>query len=156
MEAELKKFLKIEEEFWRQKAGMKWFSDGDKNTKFFHSYVKRWRKNLYISEKENDQGVKVQTNAKTGEEAVNYFSEQFKEENITIYFSMLDLIEKSITEEENEEMVRLPEQDEVKRVVFELNGSSAHGHDGFSGLFFQICWEIVGGDIIDLPKYVTH
>ncbi|KAK4723823.1 hypothetical protein R3W88_026602 [Solanum pinnatisectum] len=59
MEVELKKFLKIEEEFWRQTAGMKWFSNGDKNTKFFHSYVKGRRKKLHISEIENDQGVKV-------------------------------------------------------------------------------------------------
>ncbi|KAH0666246.1 hypothetical protein KY285_027452 [Solanum tuberosum] len=34
-EAELKRYLHIEEEYWKQKAGMKWFIDGDKNTKFF-------------------------------------------------------------------------------------------------------------------------
>lgn len=29
---ELQKFKKIEEEYWKQKAGMKWFTEGDKNT----------------------------------------------------------------------------------------------------------------------------
>lgn len=38
-EAELKIYLHIEDEYWRQKAGMKWFTDRDKNMKFFHAYV---------------------------------------------------------------------------------------------------------------------
>jgi len=29
------KFYAIEEKFWKQKAGMQWFEDGDGNTKFF-------------------------------------------------------------------------------------------------------------------------
>ncbi|KAK4730439.1 hypothetical protein R3W88_023427 [Solanum pinnatisectum] len=41
---DLKRFMKIEEEFWKQKAGMRWFKDGDKNTKFFHAYVNGRRK----------------------------------------------------------------------------------------------------------------
>jgi len=55
--AELKKYLQVEEDFWRQKAGMKWFSDGDRYTKFFHSYVKGKRKKLHIDEIVTDQGI---------------------------------------------------------------------------------------------------
>lgn len=32
-EADLKRYLHIEEEFWRQKDGMKWFSDKERTTK---------------------------------------------------------------------------------------------------------------------------
>ncbi|KAH0770267.1 hypothetical protein KY290_014248 [Solanum tuberosum] len=39
VEAGLKNYLRLEEEFWRQKAGMKWFKEGGMNTKIFHSYV---------------------------------------------------------------------------------------------------------------------
>lgn len=39
-ETDLKRFLYIEEEFWRQKVGMKWFAEGERNTNFFHPYVK--------------------------------------------------------------------------------------------------------------------
>lgn len=54
----------------------------------------------------------------------------------------------------------------LKKVVFGLNGESTCGPDGFTGHFFQACWEIVGADIVDivqsffqgntLPKSITH
>lgn len=49
-EEELNNYLKVEEEFWKQKAGMKWFKDGDRNTRFFHNYVKGRRKKLKLTE----------------------------------------------------------------------------------------------------------
>lgn len=38
-EAELSRFMKLEKEFWQIKGEMRYFKQGDKNTKFFHSYV---------------------------------------------------------------------------------------------------------------------
>lgn len=38
--ANLKRYLHIGEKYWRKKMVMKWFKDRDRNTKFFHSYVK--------------------------------------------------------------------------------------------------------------------
>lgn len=48
-EAELNKYLHIKEEYWKQKAGMKWFNDGDINTRLFHNYVKVKRKKIQLS-----------------------------------------------------------------------------------------------------------
>uniref|UniRef100_M0ZKY9 RNA-directed DNA polymerase (Reverse transcriptase) n=1 Tax=Solanum tuberosum TaxID=4113 RepID=M0ZKY9_SOLTU len=63
-------------------------------------------------------------------------------------------------------MERLPTEDKVKRVIFSLNGDSSSGPDGFSGQFFQSCWNIIGEDITnmvraffcgqELPRYITH
>ncbi|XP_060170627.1 uncharacterized protein LOC132601563 [Lycium barbarum] len=36
-QAELKKYLHFEEEFWRQKANVTWFAEGERNTRFFHN-----------------------------------------------------------------------------------------------------------------------
>ncbi|XP_070045254.1 uncharacterized protein LOC142163874 [Nicotiana tabacum] len=38
-QAELKRYLSIEEQYWKQKAGMTWFAEGDRNTRFFHNHV---------------------------------------------------------------------------------------------------------------------
>jgi len=57
-----------------------------------------------------------------------------------------------ISDYQNKEMTKLPSHDEVKKVVCILNGDSACGPDGFSGLFFQSCWEIIGEDITKLVR----
>lgn len=56
--------------------------------------------------------------------------------------------------------------DEVRKVVFELNMNSASGPDGFTSVFYQCCWVIIGEDITrmvraffcahELTKLVTH
>lgn len=45
---ELKLYLYVEEEFWRQKAGCQWFEEVDRNNKFFHSFVRGKRKMLTL------------------------------------------------------------------------------------------------------------
>lgn len=47
-EAEIKKFLKLEKAYWKQKAGMRWFTHGDNDSRFFHSYVQGRRKNSRV------------------------------------------------------------------------------------------------------------
>lgn len=50
-EVEMKRYRGKEEDFSKQKAGMKWFNDGDRNTRFFHKYVKGRHKRLAIHER---------------------------------------------------------------------------------------------------------
>lgn len=45
---EYTKYLKFEDDFWRQKTGIQWFTEGYRNTRFFHSLVKGRRKRLEI------------------------------------------------------------------------------------------------------------
>mgnify|MGYP004717855527 CR=1 FL=1 len=42
-QTELNRALVIEEQFWRQKARVKWLSSGDRNTRYFHAMVKQRR-----------------------------------------------------------------------------------------------------------------
>lgn len=166
LEAELRKFLKVEEDFWRQKAGMTWFSQGDRNTKKIHSSVKGRRKKLKLDEITTEQGINITDQHQIGETAVDFYREQFEETNDHADYAMLNVIPKLLSEEENDWLVRLPENDEVKKAVDELNRSSAAGPDGFSGLFFQKCWSIIGDDVTrtvkaffcgsELPNFVTH
>ncbi|XP_059311479.1 uncharacterized protein LOC132063063 [Lycium ferocissimum] len=53
VQAELSKYLHLEEAYWRQKSGMKWFKDGDRNTRFFHTYVNGRRKKLKLTNIQN-------------------------------------------------------------------------------------------------------
>lgn len=54
---------KIIDKFWRQKANLKWYMEGDENIKFFHSVVKGRRKLLNIHKIfVEDQWVEVDDN----------------------------------------------------------------------------------------------
>ncbi|XP_059295557.1 uncharacterized protein LOC132048893 [Lycium ferocissimum] len=126
-QAELKKYLHFEEEFWRQKANVTLFAEGDRNTRFFH--------NLFSQEQEATD------------------------------FSLLNHVPSLVSEEDNELLV-VPNADEVKQAVFALNRDSACGPDGLKGTFFYACWHIVGPDVLNmvkafheghtLPKSITH
>lgn len=54
--AKLKLYLHREEEFWKQKASMQLFKDGEINTTFFHTIVngRRWR--LKVNRIQNEEG----------------------------------------------------------------------------------------------------
>lgn len=65
---------------------------------------------------------------------------------------MINNIRRLITVEENKEMERLADEREVKNVVFDLNGNSACGPDGFTRELFQSCWDIVRENITRIVK----
>ncbi|XP_049399871.1 uncharacterized protein LOC125863926 [Solanum stenotomum] len=79
---------------------------------------------------------------------------------------LLRHIQKRLTDEDNRRLNDFPSMEEVKKVVFDLNGDSASGIDGFTGHFFQQCWDIIGDDVVNvvgaffngvtLPKSITH
>lgn len=98
----------MEEEFWKPKLGVRWLKDGDRNTMFFHSYVKGRRKKLHISEILDEQGRLMNTEAQIGDAAVRYFESQFIEDNNNDDFSMLEHITSLIMEEENKNIIKLP------------------------------------------------
>lgn len=74
-----------------------------------------------------------------GEEADKVFKDQFAEELRREDQELLDCIPNAITEEQRDEMNKIPTKEEVKSAVFSLNSESASGLDGFSGKFFQCC-----------------
>ncbi|XP_015159074.1 uncharacterized protein [Solanum tuberosum] len=145
-EAELKKYMYIEEEYWKQKSGMRWFKQGDKNTRFFHNYMKGRRKKLNITEIQNAQGDLVKTIDDIGAKAVLFFEGQFRENYRHDSDDMLKLIPKMITTEQNEEMGRIPSKEEIKEVVFSLNGESTGSPDGFSKTNIDMVWRLISNN----------
>jgi len=49
--------------------------------------------------------------------------------------------------EENMMLIKCPDYLEIKNVVFNLNGNSDPGLDGFGGVFYHSCWEVIGTDV---------
>lgn len=79
-EAELKRYHHKEREYQKQNSGMKWFKKRDRNTKFFHFYVKGEKRKLQVSEIQTMQGDVISTTQNIREEVVNVFKKQFSQE----------------------------------------------------------------------------
>jgi hypothetical protein len=88
--AELNIQLKKKEEYWRQKAGYKWFKDDESNTKFFHTIVKRRRNRLKIKRIQNKEGDWVEEVSEIAESAITFYQKQFNKEGDVEDFSMID------------------------------------------------------------------
>ncbi|XP_016482447.2 uncharacterized protein LOC107803276 [Nicotiana tabacum] len=117
VKAKLTRYLALEEQFWRQKTGMAWFKDGDRNTKFFHAHVNRRRKILQLKRIQDSAGNWIEGNDQMAEEAISFFKSQFHEGVL----------------EKNQELLKQPTKEEVKQAVFGLNADNAGGPDGFTG-----------------------
>ncbi|XP_060211818.1 uncharacterized protein LOC132639385 [Lycium barbarum] len=138
----------------------------EQNSKFFHAYVRGRRKKLRVDNIQDADGNWLTNQEEISQEAVRCYQKQFEEDKIPSKFCLLKHIPTLVTEDQNHTVEMLPNEEEVKEVVFALNGESVCGPDGFTGLFFQSAWEIVKLDVVDmvkeffvgqaLPRFITH
>ncbi|XP_070032139.1 uncharacterized protein [Nicotiana tomentosiformis] len=151
-QAELKKYLSFEEQFWKQKEGMTWFDEDDRNIRFFHNYVNGKRQKLQLKRIQNSDGAWLESQELMSLAAVEFFRRQFIQESNPTNFDILNNIPAMVTMERNMKLCKFPSFEEVKHAVFTLSGDSASGPDGFTRLFYQHCWEIVGEDIFNMVE----
>ncbi|XP_060202298.1 uncharacterized protein LOC132630740 [Lycium barbarum] len=165
-QAEFKRYMHFKEDFWKQKAGVKWQSEGDKNTRFFHSLVNGRRNRMQLNRIQNDEGAWLEDRDQISTVAVYFYQQQFSSTPTSSDYSILEHVQEAITQDQNDLLCSMPSLEEVHKAVFELAGDSACGPDGLSGIFYQKCWDIVGVDVYNvvkaffdgqtLPKSVTH
>nr|XP_009796280.1 PREDICTED: uncharacterized protein LOC104242863 [Nicotiana sylvestris] len=125
VQAELIKCLALEEKYWQQKAGMTWFKEGDRNTKFFHAQVRGRRKRLQLNRIQNSGGTWIEEEQEIAEEAIKYYEEQFTEVATPSLFDILEHVPNLINTEQNAELIKQPTKEEVKVAVFGLNEEQA-------------------------------
>ncbi|XP_019248490.1 PREDICTED: uncharacterized protein LOC109227751 [Nicotiana attenuata] len=138
VQAELIKFLALEEKNWKQKAWMTWFKDGDRNTKFFHAQVKGRRKRLQLNRIQNSLGNWIEEDEEIVEEAVKFYEDQNRETTVPTSFDIINHVPTLINVEQNSDLVKQPTKDEVKNAVFGLNIDSVGGPDGYTDSFINL------------------
>ena len=83
----------------------------------------------------NAHGAWVETDEDISNEAVHYFSELFSEPAGNA-IDLLHVIPSIVTTEENTHLEADPSIEEVRRIIFDMDGESAAGPDGFTERFF--------------------
>ena len=141
-----------EEMYWRQKSRELWLQDGDRNTKFFHNSAKQKRTNNTIFHIKDASGNLLTNENLIRSEGLNFFKnllapEVFPSPSQAQVDEILESIPTVVTAQENEILMAPFTIQEIRKVVFSFPPDKAPGPDGFSALFYQSCWNIIGWDL---------
>lgn len=164
-QAEHTKWLKYEESILKQKANIRWLEEGDANTKYFHAIINEKRRRRTLQRIQNSDGNWINEDENISREAIKYFSTLLQGEFEPEYHH-LDCLSRIITHQDNELLCVIPEEEEIRKAVFDTSPNSAPGPDGFGGSFFQNCWDIIKKELIcvvqsffngaELSKFYTN
>ncbi|XP_058089331.1 uncharacterized protein LOC131236212 [Magnolia sinica] len=144
------KLAQLQEElFWKQKSRIRWFHEGDRNTKFFHDSVKDKSRRLGIARIKTPSGEILETREGNGRVAEVYFKDLFSAQDRTNNEALLSCIPSIVSEQMNTDLMRPLMIDEVKAATLSIPIDSAPGPDKFGGAFFSSCWDIIGNDIYE-------
>lgn len=138
----------IEEAYWKQKACVKWLAEGERNTKYFHSIVKKKRSKSMIHSIEED-GVTLTDPLDIQESGIMFFQDLYTNNLELGDFSQIKGLVKIPETVNLEALCDYPTPDEIKQTVFSMCGDSVSGADGFPASFYQKCWDFVSEDVIE-------
>jgi hypothetical protein len=161
-ELEFKKYLKakslglaaIQKTQARQHSRLTWIRKGDANTRFFQMHANARRRKTYIGAIQSHDGIATSQQEKS-KAAVEFFSQAFGKRMTT---------RKSINwqalgySSHNLEDLDVPFTElELLNTIKALPSEKAPGPDGFIGIFYKKCWEIIKHDLYEaLLGFYNH
>ncbi|TXG59223.1 hypothetical protein EZV62_013796 [Acer yangbiense] len=125
--------------------------------------LRAWNKNVFRRVGENIQALEermelLENQLQSGfseEVEADYLTTKLEIQNFLFEFSevetcdMSGLIQRQISNDDNDFLCSIPTEEEVKRAVFSIPKDSSPGPDGFGSEFYMSCWDIVKDDVMD-------
>ena len=136
LQTELSKWLLRSEVVWRQKSRVLWLKLGDKNSVFSSVHHHSQEKNN-IDAIKNEEGTWIHESGQIRAYFRDNFIDLYKEEEVCFPELLDHLVLPYITEEENEGLQCIPNPEEIKDVLFQMQDLKALGPDGFPALFYK-------------------
>ena len=122
--------------------------EGDKNTGFFHAYVKAARMGNSLSFILDENGKEQTRNSEKGKVASHYFENLFTSSYSSNSNAWLQGFPVKVSSSMNQDLTKEVTEEEIQNVVFAINPESAPGPDGFTAFFFQKYWSVVKSQIL--------
>ncbi|GJW79881.1 RNA-directed DNA polymerase, eukaryota, reverse transcriptase zinc-binding domain protein [Tanacetum coccineum] len=126
-----------EEKFLFQQAKVNWLSDGDRNSRYFHTMIKRRQNRSRIDMVYNESGDCFKGN-QVAEQFVIHFQKFFGQKvavqslNLNVFKSL-----KRISTENADHMTRSVTDAEIKNAMFDICDNKAPGPDGYTAKFYK-------------------
>ncbi|KAL4304364.1 hypothetical protein GQ457_10G028210 [Hibiscus cannabinus] len=154
---ELEDLSKAEEQFFRQKSRIQFIKGGDQITAYFFRQLKVRQKTNTVQVLQDMQGNRFESFGSISNELVQFFSDSLGsvDENVEVFSDDLlrEILGIEFSIEFQNSLVAPITHQEIKKVLFSMNGNKAPGPDGYSAKFFQAAWGIVGGDFLRAVQY---
>ncbi|XP_042484054.1 uncharacterized protein LOC122064425 [Macadamia integrifolia] len=137
------KALDLHEKLWVEKAKIRWMEQGDRNSRFFHLSAKMRRIRNTIRYLKKQDGTIVEGREQLGDYIVQFYKDFHKASPTIDHVDLLDSIPMVLQQNDIFFLDSIPGDEEIKKVIWELDPDSTPGPDGFTGAFFRRCWNIV-------------
>lgn len=145
---ELDELLLREELMWLQRSRATYLREGDRNTKWFKQKATWRKKKNDITKLKDSSGVWIEDREGIQEMSRNFFMKLYEKDREVNPNSILELVNRSVTEEMNKKLVRPFSAEEISNALFQIGLLKAPGPDGFPAPFFQWNWEILKDEVI--------
>ncbi|KAL6185364.1 hypothetical protein ACLB2K_041498 [Fragaria x ananassa] len=148
LENELQDLLHKEQTFWQQRSRVLWLAEGDLNTKFFHQRASNRKKKNTLKGLFNEDGVWCNDECEMEEIILRYYKKLFTSSNPQLREQDLSFVTEVISEDANRRLNGTISEEEVFKALKQMHPSKAPGPDGFSPVFYQQFWNVVGTDVV--------
>ncbi|PVH36725.1 hypothetical protein PAHAL_6G153500 [Panicum hallii] len=145
------KSLDDEELYWYKRAHETWLLEGDNNFEFFHRVANgRKRKSTIFSLKDGD--ATIMGDKKLLDYATAYYKDIFGPASANLFHLDPDLWKphENITTQDNEVLCKPFSEEEIKVALFQMKTNKAAGPDSIPIEFYQVCWDVVKYDIVQM------
>ncbi|KAL0284625.1 UNVERIFIED_CONTAM: hypothetical protein Sradi_7192200 [Sesamum radiatum] len=123
--------LTMEAEYWRQKSNCKWLEAGERNSKYFHSLVKKKRMKSTIHRiMEGSQEITHPDRIR--DSAASYFENLLSGQRAQPSTTDFPFQFSKISEAIGNNLCSIPSEEDIKETVFSIDKDSVAGPDGFS------------------------
>ena len=136
--------------FWRLKSRIMWLNHGDANTKFFHLKTLQWRSHSRVVTLKDEAGLWL-TEEPLTQHIYNAFKKLFRATSQNVWppsRTDTQLCPNSPFYHHAYELVKIPQPEEIFKILQEHPPLKAPSSDGFHALFFQTNWSSLGPSII--------
>ncbi|RVW85327.1 putative ribonuclease H protein [Vitis vinifera] len=144
------KWVKMDEIHWRQLSRELWLREGDKNTGYFHRMANAHRRrNAMERVKISGVWLSEERTVRTG--IVDAFHRLLTEDSE--WKADIGGVNLNRISQQEADILELPfTEEEVHSAIRGMNGDKAPGSDGFTGAFWQFCWEFVNEEVMEMFK----
>jgi hypothetical protein len=130
LRGELEALEEMKNTKWKQRAHVWWLKDGDRNTKFFHSFASERKKRNKIKELEKENGEVVKEDRDLTNYILSHFQDLFRSAAGGRLAEMMRVVQPRVTSAMNESLTAEFTAAEVKMALDSIGDLKAPGPDG--------------------------